>query len=169
MNNNPIFVCFVLTVAVVGLLLLGAGLSLPSQAAPSVPAPALNMASASVSEPASPPSAGGLIELHVQFPKAWPEAHWQELWTVVEWQDDRGTWRTVEGWQGSLDDASITDGDLVQGKKIWWVAVDDLGKGPFRWAIYRDTESRLLGRSEVFYLPDSTNAIEHVEVALRLP
>jgi hypothetical protein len=168
MNNNPIFVCFILTVAVVSLLLLGAGLSLPSQAAP-IPAPSLDTALASVSEPASLPSAGGLIELYVQFPDAWPKARWQELWTVVEWQDDKGAWRTVERWQGSMDDASITDGGLIWGKKMWWVADGDLGKGPFRWAIYRDREGRLLGRSQPFYLPDSINAIKHVEVTVGLP
>ncbi len=169
MNNNPIYVCFILTVAVVSLLLLGAGLSLPSQAAPSIPAPSLNIALASMPKPTPPPSAGGSIELHVQFSDAWLQVQWQELWTIVEWQDDKGAWRTVERWQGSLGDASITDGDLRWGKKMWWVAVDDLGKGPFRWTIYRNKDGGLLGRSEPFYLPDSTNAIERIDVTLGLP
>ncbi len=169
MNNNPIYVCLILSIAVAGLLLLGAGLSLPSQAAPSALASLSNVAMASVSEVVSSPSTGGLIELHVQIPDAWPQAQWQELWTVIEWQDDEGAWRAVERWQGDLDDVSISDGNLVWGKKMWWVADGDLGKGTFRWVIYRNRGDRVLGRSEPFYLPDSANTVEHIDVALECP
>lgn len=174
MNKNSVYVCLILTTVVASLLLLGAWASLPSQAAPAVPPPLPTHTSIPVPTPIPPtprPPTGGSIELHVQFPEAWSwsQVHWQELWTIVEWQDDKGKWHNVEGWQGTLDDVSIDEDDLVWGKKMWWVAVGDLGKGPFRWAIYRDKEGRLLGRSEVFYLPGSTNAIEHVEVTPRLP
>ncbi|MCP4544476.1 MAG: hypothetical protein GY832_45780 [Chloroflexi bacterium] len=169
MNNNPIYVCFILTIAVASLLLLGAGLSLPSQAAPSPPTSLPDETSAFVRESTSPAPAGGLIELRVEFSETWSQVHCQELWTVVEWRDEKGVWRTVQGWQGILDSVSTDANNLVIGKKMWWVATDDLGRGPFRWAVYRTKNGRLLGRSELFYLPDSANATEIVDVTPRLP
>ncbi len=175
MNKNLIYVCLIFGTVVASLLLLGAGISTPSQAAPAVfptlPPPPTNTPLPAPIPPTSVPPTGSLIELHVQFPGDWPwsRVHWQELWTVVEWQDEKGVWRTVKGWQGILDDVSIDASGLVWGKKVWWVAGDDLGRGPFRWTVYRDKGGRLLGRSELFYLPKSTNVFEHVEVTLRLP
>jgi hypothetical protein len=111
---------------------------------------------------------GGSIELCVRFPQMWPwaEVHWQDLWTVVQWQDAWGDWHDVEGWQGSLDQVIVVENGQVVGKKTWWVARHDLGTGPFRWLIYQGKESRLLGASEPFYLPDSGGAIKQVEVAV---
>ncbi len=171
MNKTPVYVCLILTTVVASLLLLGSWMSLPSQAVLAIPAPLPTMTYTPAPKPTSPPPTGGSIELHVQFPEAWPwsQVHWQELWTVVEWQDDKGVWRVIEGWQGTLDDVLIDESGLVWGKKMWWVGVDDLGKGPFRWAIYRSKGGRLLGRSDVFYLPGSTNEIESVGVTLGLP
>ena len=95
-------------------------------------------------------SDGGFIELQVQLNQVWTpmEQPWQELWTVVQWQDHIGGWQNVEGWQGSLDEV---DGDV--GRKVGWVDDDDLGAGPFRWAVYQGRGGEVLIRSESFHLP----------------
>ena len=111
---------------------------------------------------------GGFIELSARFPQAWPwgRAHWEDLWTVVQWQDEKGTWRDVEGWQGSLDEiVTRADGTIV-GHKTWWVARGDLGKGPFRWRIYRYRGGWLLATSSTFDMPSRKHATTPVEIAL---
>ena len=86
---------------------------------------------------------------------------WQDLWTVVQWRDDRGYWHNVEGWQGTLDE--VQDG---VGEKVWWVAEADLGKGPFRWLVYQERDGRLLVASDSFYLPSDVGRVALVEVAV---
>ncbi len=153
-------------------------LPLAAQAAPSaippVPTRPSNPTSTptptSVPVPPAPASAsaaspgGGRIELQVKFPTTWSRVgiHWQNLWTVVQWQDDRGIWHDVEGWQGTLNEVQ----DAV-GKKEWWVAEADLGKGPFRWVVYRGQDGALLATSESFYLPDTVGRIVQTEVAVQ--
>ena len=87
------------------------------------------------------PGQGAGIELHVSA------AH-STWWTVVQWQDAQKNWHTVTGWQGSFD--TITSG---VGSKVWWVATTDLGKGPFRWAIFANQGGQLLAASQPFDLP----------------
>ena len=60
------------------------------------PKPVINI---SISDPVKSPD-GGLIELQAQFAETWSNAgiHWQELWTVVQWQDEWDNWQDVEGW-----------------------------------------------------------------------
>jgi hypothetical protein len=95
------------------------------------------------------------------FPEALSYS-WQELWTVVQWQDPyTEVWHDVEGWQGTLD--GVTDG---LGKKTWWVASRDLDTGPFRWRVYRSEGGTLLATSEPFNLPGAVGAAVTVEVAL---
>ena len=108
----------------------------------------------------------GFIELRVRFPQAWPwkGTHWQNLWTVVQWQDDRGVWHDVEGWQGSLDEAVTGEDGTVVGHKTWWVAHDDLGKGPFRWQVRRDKQGAPIGTSETFDLPFQRRVSTTIEV-----
>jgi hypothetical protein len=84
---------------------------------------------------------GAGIELHVRGARS----NW---WTVVQWQDAQKNWNTVTGWQGSFDE--IKSG---AGTKLWWVAPADLGKGPFRWAIYSAQGGQQLAASEAFNLP----------------
>jgi hypothetical protein len=93
--------------------------------------------------------------LHVQFPATWPwdSAHWQDVWTVVQWQDAWGNWHDVEGWRGTLDGVSVAKGGDVVGQKTWWVAESDLGKGLFRWVVYRSEGGPQVGASEPFQLP----------------
>ena len=67
----------------------------------------------------------------------------------------------MEGWQGVLDE--FQDGE---GKKVWWVAKADLGKGPFRWVIYQDQGDDPLATSEPFYLPSLAGAITRIQVSL---
>jgi hypothetical protein len=82
--------------------------------------------------PASAP-AGATIALALRFGPLWPQAGipWQDLWTVVQWQDRGGNWHDVEGWQGTPD--GIVDGE---GRKTWWLFRELFGQGPFRWVIY---------------------------------
>ncbi len=104
--------------------------------------------------PTAVPSAyvreGGLIELHVHPIQT-------GLWTVVQWQDARGQWHDVDGWQGTLD------GSL----QIWWVAPRDLGKGPFRWQVYRSYGGSLLATSQSFSLPRRTCATVRIDVGVK--
>lgn len=114
---------------------------------------------------------GGQIELQVMFPKSWPwsEVHWQKLETHVQWQDRSGKWHDVVGWRGGLDDVSIDASGEVIGKKIWWVGEADLGKGPFRWLVFRGETGKLLGTSEAFYLPVSGGDAVQVKVLIGPP
>jgi len=131
--------------------------------------------------PSPPPEAaapstftGGFIELSVQFPQTWPAqgTHWQNLWTTVQWLDDAdcssptGTWRDVESWQGSLDTVTRQVDGTVVGHKTWWASEDDLGKGPFRWRVYRSQGGALIATSETFDLPSQRHATTAVEVTL---
>lgn len=97
---------------------------------------------------------GAAIELHV--PAA--QSTW---WTVVQWQDAQKNWNTVAGWQGIFDEIKVGTGT-----KLWWVALTDLGKGPFRWAIYESKGGKLLAVSEAFNLPaqSRTKTVITVEV-----
>lgn len=109
--------------------------------------------------------AGGWIELQVQFPAttSYPR---QGLWTVVQWQDEWGHWRDVQGWQGTLDEVEADGGSDVVGWKKWWVDKEDLGKGPFRWQVYQSKGGRALATSAPFDLPGSSGATVVVEVSL---
>jgi len=107
--------------------------------------------------------AGAQIQLRAQFSQDWPATGipWQELWTVVQWQDEWGYWRDVAGWQGTLDE--VQDGE---GKKTWWLDQGLLGKGPFRWVIYRSQGATLFATSDPFDLPVRTGATATIEMAL---
>jgi hypothetical protein len=107
---------------------------------------------------------GALIELRVRFPE-WIAFQWQELWTVVQWQDGSGHWHSVEGWQGSLDEVTVDDGKIA-GRKVWWLAGDLFGRGPFRWLVYRVRAGKLVAESEPFNLPDRVGGTVMVETAL---
>ena len=80
------------------------------------------------------------------------------VWTIVQWQDSAGGWHDIDGWQGTLD-----EGD----QKMWWLAPDLFGKGPFRWLVYQSTErDELLATSASFHLPDAAGEKLWVEVSL---
>ena len=124
---------------------------------------------------------GAYIELWAEFPSNWPwhKRHWQDLWTIVQWQNEAG-WHNVIEWQGTLDRITIDKADcsnplcterddLVTGYKRWWVSDDDLGDRPFRWQVYDRRGGRLLVTSEIFDLPDAVHRIRIVEVTLPLP
>jgi hypothetical protein len=115
--------------------------------------------------------ASGSITLQAQFPSTWPwgSVHWQEVWTVVQWQDSWGDWHDVEGWRGELDEVAIGSDGTVEGKKTWWVAGDDFGKGAFRWVAYQGKEGETLGVSKSFNLPGSGHEAVQIEVSLGLP
>lgn len=102
--------------------------------------------------PAFPP-AGGAITLH-----AYPVE--PEFWTVVQWQDVQGGWHDVEGWQRTFDQ---------ENQVAWWVAPGDLGKGPFRWAVYQSQGGQLLATSDPFYLPGSIDKGVRIEMPLLWP
>ena len=146
------------TIMFVGILMAAVVLlPLAVYAAPPPPPPPLPP-----EEPASAPKPapeGGRINLQVQFPE-WLPYQWQELWTEVQWLDEDGYWRDVAGWQGTLD--SVEDG---AGTKTWWVAKNDLGRGPFHWRLYRGQGGRLLATSEQFYLPQRNGETVRVELS----
>jgi len=80
------------------------------------------------------------------------------IWTIVQWQDSAGDWHDIEGWQGTLDKGH---------QKMWWLAPDLFGKGPFRWLVYQSTRGdKLLATSDSFYLPDAEGKKLRVEVSL---
>jgi hypothetical protein len=80
-----------------------------------------------------------------------------DAWTVVQWQDSVGSWHDIEGWQGTLDEG---------GQKVWWLAADLFGRGPFRWLVYQGQGGKLLAQSEPFYLPTSAGEKVKIEVSL---
>lgn len=75
--------------------------------------------------------------------------------TVVEWQDEDGNWRVVEGWQSPFNEYK---------QVTWAVAANNFGKGPFRWIIYQNKVA--LNTSSNFYLPRSNDEVVtlHVDV-----
>lgn len=153
--------CALLAIALLPLLTQTALADLPPRPTPRpTPAPF---------PPPPPPSTGGWIELRVQFPQTWPWAdiQWQDLWTVVQYQRGLGgDWYDVEGgWQGELNDIVIGEDREFVGKQVWWVAEEDLGRGPFRWLVYNGEGGELLATSEPFYLPDSSGRAVTVEVS----
>jgi hypothetical protein len=154
------------TLIVAGVCVLLAVASLPSHpqvalAGPPRPTPHPKPARA----PASAPI-GATIALALRFGPLWPQAGipWQDLWTVVQWQDGWGNWHDVEGWQGTPD--GIVDGE---GRKVWWLSRELLGQGPFRWAIYHARGGELLTISEPFYLPTAPCQLLRVEAWLEPP
>lgn len=113
-----------------------------------------------VQPPASDqPLTGAFIELRLRAKLEWDSGYWQRLWTVVQRQDDAGDWRAVEEWQGTFEE--VQDGE---GTKVWWVAEEDFGYGPFRWMVYDGPGGELLAQSELFYLPSAIGETVVVEV-----
>ena len=105
-----------------------------------------------------PAAMGAMIELQVQLEGV--SSPWQQLWTIVQWQDHQGYWHTVDGWQGTLDKIWGSEGS-----KSWWVSSFDLDTGPFRWIVRENAQGGLLGASEPFSLPGSRG---HLVVNLSL-
>ena len=177
-RNRKSRLCFALSASITCILLGIALLPVMTQAAPPVlpprptpvlpPRPTPQPAPVSTSQPMCRPSARGSIELRFQTtPERIWNTHWQELWTVVQWQDSLGNWRDVEGWQGTFDEFDHDeDRDVCEGKKVWWVAPPDFGKEPFRWVIYRGSRGKLLAQSGSFYLPNSASEGVKAEVWL---
>jgi hypothetical protein len=143
--------------------LLGVGLVLlPTQSAQALPLRLTVTPTPAAEAPPLPKPTGGFIRLYVQLPETWPWPYrWQDLWTVVQWKDQWGSWHDISGWQGMLDEVEGSEG-----KKLWWVANAYLGKGPFRWQVTQGRGGRLLATSEEFYLPETTGDVVRVEVAL---
>jgi hypothetical protein len=106
---------------------------------------------------------GTVIVLEVTFGDDWPARGlaWQDLWTVVEWQDTDSTWHEVAGWQGSLD--KVADG---LGWKAWWLSSDLLGQGPFRWVVYERYGGAVIAVSAPFDLPGHVGESGAVELSL---
>lgn len=110
---------------------------------------------------------GGKIMLQADFADDWPEAglNWQDLYTVVQWQDEFGDWHDVKGWQGSLDEVSSKEGQ-VEGVKTWWVPALLFGSEMFRWQVYTEYGGSLMAQSVTFDLPEQKGQIVVVGVVL---
>jgi hypothetical protein len=160
-SSNARFILTTVSVCTVLAIALLATLPQPAQALP--PRPTVP------SGPEEDSSAvGAQIQLQAQFPKNWPweTTHWQDLWTLVQWQDAHGEWHDVEGWQGTLDTVEIDAVGTVAGHKTWWVGEENMGEGPLRWRVYQGQDSPLLATSEPFYLPSASKTTLEVKVTL---
>jgi hypothetical protein len=103
-------------------------------------------------EPPAPPLQGGFILLNMATPSP-------EYWVTVQWYDGQENWHTVSGWQGNFDG---------HGDVLWWVAPEDMGKGPFRWVVLSsEVDGRPIAISEEFYLPEHTLQTVRVEVSIQ--
>jgi hypothetical protein len=138
---------------------------------PETPTPTLPATPDPADPDGSTGAQGGKLALHIEFSSQWPweRAPWQDLWTVVQWQDPQGAWHDVVGWRGELDRVVLGDGGRVVGRKVWWVQQRDAGKGPFRWLVYRGEGDLLLARSETFHLPPGDGTTTVVEFQLGEP
>jgi hypothetical protein len=136
----------------------------PGGEEPSEPGPSGQPAA---SHSRSNPVKGAPVTLKVQFSEDWPEKgiQWQELWTVVQWQDQWGYWHDVDGWQGTLDKVYLDDGK-VMGAKMWWLYDSLLGAGPFRWAVFAGRTGKVMAKTDPFYLP--TSEVQKLTVELQL-
>jgi len=136
------FVCAILAVL---FLLLS-----PASAAPTDLPPRPTPAPTVAPELDSSPSYDASIQLRVASAPT-------GAWTIVQWQDAAGGWHNVEGWQGMLDEG---------GQKVWWVARGDMGKGPFRWALYERPGGQALAYSSPFNLPSVSGLTLQVAVSI---
>ena len=143
-------------------LVVGPGLTAPSDLPPRptpptptaepIPAPVVN---------------GGKIILQTLFGDDWSSTgmDWQDLYTVVQWQDEWGSWHDVNGWRGTLDKV-YTSSDQVKGMKTWWVPSELLGDGLFRWQVYTSQHGGMLAQSTEFDLPELVGHSVIVKVEL---
>lgn len=159
---------------VISLLIIGIPCTLglvlaPAQAAsealpprPETPTPTPTSEPGSESPTKTAPE-GALIVLEVDFGDDWPARGlaWQDLWAVVEWQDENSTWHVVEGWQGSIGKVAGNTGWAT-----WWLSSDNFGQGPFRWVVYERRGSAVMATSDPFDLPGRPGEMVTVEVAL---
>jgi hypothetical protein len=108
---------------------------------------------------------GSRLQLEAQFSNSWPwdTMQWQDVWTMIQWQDDDGEWFDVEGWRGNLDTIGQGENGWV-GSKEWWAAKDILGSGPYRWQVYDHPGGELLSTSEPFHLSDTSGGVIIVPV-----
>ena len=67
---------------------------------------------------------------------------------------------------GGLDDVVIGEDGRITGKKVWWVAHDDLGRGPYRWLVTQGKGGRVIATRGLFYLPGAAGETVRVEVSL---
>jgi hypothetical protein len=78
-------------------------------------------------------------------------------YAIVQWGDPNGGWHNIDGWQTRLDGA-------VAGAPQWWVHPREFGKGPFRWAVYRDRERAPETVSVPFWMPGHSGQLMRVEL-----
>jgi hypothetical protein len=100
-------------------------------------------------QPVAAAPQGGFISLSMAAPSP-------DYWVTIEWYDGKGEWHTVSGWQGNFDH---------KGEVVWWVAPEDMGKGPFRWVVLSaEVNGRPLAISDEFHLP--THTLQTVKLAV---
>ena len=114
--------------------------------------------------PAHAEVTGAMIELRARFDPGWvwAEIPWEEMDTLVQWQDGWGGWHDVESWRGALDEVRGREG-----RKSWWVSDADLGTGPFRWVLYRRRGGEVLGTGQAFDMPPGRGQV--VRSVLQIP
>ncbi len=97
--------------------------------------------------------AGAVIKLHAILAGCCGAG--APLPTVIQRQDDDGTWHDVDSWQGPLDE---------NGEMQWWVSEEECGQGPFRWVVWDQCGCSVLAVSEPFHLPEQPGEVLVVEV-----
>lgn len=110
---------------------------------------------------------GTRLQLHGKFSDSWPwdSMHWQDVWTMIQWQDNEGEWIDVNGWQGNFDEIKQGEAGWVATKE-WWAAKEITGTGPYRWLVYDHPGGNLLATSEPFHLSDRPGGVVEVPVEL---
>lgn len=109
---------------------------------------------------------GSRLQLKAHFSDSWPweSMQWQDVWTVVQWQNEKGEWIDVTGWEGNFDSIAQEEGWVAT--KEWWAAEDVLGTGPYRWQAFSYPGGDLLAASEPFYLAGTSGGLVIVEIEL---
>ena len=125
MNKLLLWLLVVIALAL-GMVVLPGALCAPATAAP--PALPIRPTLAPQPGPEVQAASGAFILLRVEFGPTWAESGlaWQDLYTVVQWQENSGIRHDVVGWQGNLDEASKGTG------KTWWLSPDLFGRGPIQ-------------------------------------
>ena len=107
------------------------------------------------SEPKTSHDAGAKISLHA----AADDTVDASTWTQVQWLDEDGRWREVNGWRGTF----YFNDEVDKWEVEWWIGRPQLGDGPFRWVIEAENGDFY---TQEFYLPARSMMSEIIEIGL---
>ena len=87
-----------------------------------------------------------------------------ELFAQVQWLAGDGTWVNTDGWHGTLEFETRSDGRVI-GLQHWAVGKSLYGQTDFRWQVLDMEGGEVLGTSETFDLPTRDGEIVVVTVS----